>query len=401
MTLLAAMSTSELLLLSLFVIFAAPWLAWRFLRLEQVAPLAIVQIVGGILMGPGLLGALAPAAHAALFTPAVIQSLMGIASWGVMIFVFLAGLELDLARLWHSRRETGLVAACALAVPMGFGCMAAALLIQFSDGWLGPRAHAWQGITGLGMACAVTALPILVLLLEQLGIMRTAFGQRVLRYASLDDAAIWIILALVLLDWPRLERQALFLALALPAAILVRALLRRAAEGERWLAALIWLAALGFAADWAGLHFMVGAFMAGAALDTDMFGEAQSDMLRKAVLLTMMPVFFLSTGLRTSWVLGGAPVVMAALLFLAAAVAGKLAGVHLAGRFLNWPKGEARIIGWLLQTKALIMIIFSTILLDKGIITADAFTALLLMAVMSTVLTVPMVRGRLAAVLAR
>ena len=85
----------------------------------------------------------------------------------------------------------------------------------------------------------------------------------------------------------------------------------------------------------------------------------------------------------------------AAALLLVASVAGKLAGVGLAGRILKWEKGEASIIGWLLQTKALIMIIFANILLDRQIITNETFTALLLMAVGSTMLTIPMVTPRL------
>ncbi len=86
---------------------------------------------------------------------------------------------------------------------------------------------------------------------------------------------------------------------------------------------------------------------------------------------------------------------LAAGVLLVASVAGKLAGVHLAGRILGWKPGEASIIGWLLQTKALIMIIFANILLDKAIITNETFTALLLMAVASTMLTVPVVAPRL------
>jgi Kef-type K+ transport system membrane component KefB len=78
-----------------------------------------------------------------------------------------------------------------------------------------------------------------------------------------------------------------------------------------------------------------------------------------------------------------------------ASVSGKLVGVHLAGKILKWGKGEASIIGWLLQTKALIMIIFANILLDKHIITNETFTALLLMAVASTMLTVPLVAPKL------
>jgi Kef-type K+ transport system membrane component KefB len=120
------------------------------------------------------------------------------------------------------------------------------------------------------------------------------------------------------------------------------------------------------------------------------------DLLRHHVLLVIMPVFFLSTGLRTTWTMGGEAVFVAAAMLLAASVSGKLIGAYIAGRILRWSPGEAGIIGWLLQTKALIMIIFANILLDKQIITSEAFTALLLMAVASTMLTVPAVSPKLA-----
>jgi Kef-type K+ transport system membrane component KefB len=119
-------------------------------------------------------------------------------------------------------------------------------------------------------------------------------------------------------------------------------------------------------------------------------------MLRHNVLLVLMPVFFLSTGLRTNWALGGQSVFIVAAVLLLASVVGKLAGVHLAGKLLKWAPGEASIIAWLLQTKALIMIIFVNILLDKSIITSETFTALLLMAIASTMLTVPVVAPKLA-----
>jgi Kef-type K+ transport system membrane component KefB len=159
---------------------------------------------------------------------------------------------------------------------------------------------------------------------------------------------------------------------------------------------LIWLAACAFGADWAGLHYMVGAFLAGAVMDSDWFDQKQMDTLRHHVLLVIMPVFFLSTGLRTNWNVGGSAVFIAALVLLIASVSGKLIGIHIAGRVLKWQHGEASIIGWLLQTKALIMIIFANILLDKQIITSETFTALLLMAVASTMLTVPVVTPKLA-----
>jgi len=247
------------------------------------------------------------------------------------------------------------------------------------------------------MACAVTALPILVLFLERLQILKLPLGQRILRYASLDDVLIWAVLALILADWERLGRQAMFLAAFVVAAIGMRRLMLRLDRNDRWYSALIWLASCGLGADWCGLHFMVGAFLAGAVLDHEWFGEAELAALRRYVLLLLMPVFFLSTGLRTSWEMGGTMVFLAAVVLLIAAVGGKLLGIRLAGRVLGWTAHDCKIIGWLLQTKALIMIIFANVLLDRQVISPEAFTALLLMAVASTMLTIPRVTPLLAA----
>ena len=395
---LPVVSVTELFLLALIVIFAVPYLVWRVFRTDHWAPLVVVQIVAGILLGPGVFGALFPAEHAIVFTPQVIGALNGIAWWAVMLFVFSAGLELDLQDAWAWRHETALTAGLALGFPLIFGSGAAFLLLQLSNpsDWIGNGKATWQFVLGIGMACAVTALPILVLFLQKLGIFREPLGQRILRYASLDDILIWGVLALLLLDWDRVTRQLGFLVGFAAAAIAIRWLLARVAPSDRWPCALIWLAACGFVADWAGLHYMVGAFLAGAVLDARWFGSDSIDRFRDTVLLAFMPVFFLSTGLRTSWEMGGLLAFAAAALFLAAMIVGKLLGVGVAGRLLGWKAGEAWIIGWMLQTKALIMIIFVNILYDKGLITSGAFTAMLLAAVGSTMLTIPFVRPALA-----
>ena len=384
------MSTNEVYLIALLIIFAVPWLVWRVLRTDYWAPLVVVQIVGGILLGPGVMGAAFPDYYAFVFRPEVITMLNGIALWAVMLFVWIAGVELDLSKAWAHRRETGITAGLALGMPLLLGAGAAMVMLRW-PGWQGPDGATWQVVLGLGMSCAVTALPILVLLMEKLEILRAPLGQRVLRYASLDDIAIWGVLALILLDWERIGRQVAFLIAFALAAWLVRKLMVRIGREDRWAVGLIWLALCGLAGDWSGMHFMVGAFLAGAVLDAEWYGHDAMDRFRNVVLLTVMPVFFLSTGLRTQWDVGGLMVFGAAAWLLIAAVAGKLLGVGLAGRILGWRKGEASLIGWLLQTKALIMIIFANILLDKGIITNTTFTALLLMAVASTMLTVPMV----------
>ena len=389
------MNTTEIFLIAMTIIFTVPWLIWRLGRTDYWAPLVVVQIITGILLGPGILGKVFPDYYTFVFTPAVIQSLNGIAWWAVMLFVMIAGVELDLKKVWAYRRESGITAGLALGTPLLFGCAAAVLMLGF-DGWTGPKAMTWQFVLGVGMACAVTALPILILLMEKLEVLRQPIGQRILRYASLDDIAIWGVLALILMDWQRIGRQGAFLVAFALAAWTFHHLMARLPERDRWYVALIWLAAVAFGADWAGLHFMVGAFLAGASIEADWFDQEKMDLLRHHVLLVIMPVFFLSTGLRTNWAMGGVAVFVAAALLLVASVAGKLLGVRLAGRILNWAPGEAGIIGWLLQTKALIMIIFANILLDKQIITSETFTALLLMAVASTMLTVPMVAPKLA-----
>jgi Kef-type K+ transport system membrane component KefB len=389
------MNVTELFLIAMVIIFTVPWLIWRLARTDYFAPLVVVQIVTGILIGPGILGKIFPDYYQFVFAPPVIQSLNGIAWWAVMLFVMIAGIELDLKKAWAHRRESGITAGLALGTPLVFGCAAAAVLLT-QDGWMGPKAMTWQFVLGIGMACAVTALPILILLMEKLEILRQPIGQRILRYASLDDIAIWGVLALILMDWQRIGKQGVFLLAFALVGYAFRKLMHRLSERDRWYVALIWLAVCAFGADWAGLHFMVGAFLAGAIIEAEWFNQEKMDLLRHHVLLVTMPVFFLSTGLRTNWNVGGEAVFFAAALLLAVSVAGKLAGVHLAGRVLKWAPGEASIVGWLLQTKALIMIIFVNILLDKQIITSAAFTALLLMAVASTMLAVPMVAPRLA-----
>lgn len=389
----SAMAT-EIYLIAMLLIFAVPYLIWRLGNTDYWAPLVIVQIITGVLLGPGLLGKAYPDYYSFVFNTQVIQSLNGIAWWAVMIFVMLAGIELDLKKAWEHRRESSITAGLALGVPLVFGSVVAAGMLGFA-GWIGPEAQGWQFVLGVGMACAVTALPILILLMEKLEILRQPLGQRILRYASLDDIAIWGVLALILLDWERVGRQLGFFLVFIVATRLFRKLMVSIPERDRWFVMLVWLVICGFAADWAGLHYMVGAFLAGAVMDAEWFDQKQLDFLRNNVLLVLMPVYFLSTGLRTNWAVGGAAVFIAAAVLLAASVSGKLMGVRIAGRVLGWSREEASIIGWLLQTKALIMIIFSNILLDKGIITSETFTALLLMAIGSTMMTIPVVYPKL------
>lgn len=388
------MNTSEVFLIAMLIIFTVPYLIWRVGKTDYYAPLVVVQIICGILLGPGVLGAEYPDVYNFIFSKPVIGALNGIAWWAVMIFVWIAGIELNIQKAWENRVESGITAGLALGTPLLFGSIAAFFIVQY-PGWMGASGQTWQFIVGIGMACAVTALPILILLMEKLEILRQPIGQRILRYASLDDIAIWGVLALILMDWERLGHQGFFFIGYAVCAYAIRKLMAWLPQKDRWYVGLIWLALCGFAADWAGLHFMVGAFLSGVVLDTDWFDQEHMDLLRHHILLAVMPVFFLSTGLKTNWHMGSSAVFVVAGILLVVSVLGKLLGLKIAGKILKWEAGEDSIIGWLLQTKALIMIIFVNILLDKNIVTSETFTALLLVAIGSTMLTTPVVTPKL------
>lgn len=295
----ATMSTTEVFLVAMLMIFAIPYLIWRLGRTDYCAPLVVVQIITGILLGPGVLGAAFPDYYRFVFAGPVIQALNGIAWWAVMVFVWIAGIELDLKKAWEHRFESGVTAGLALGVPLLFGGAVGAGLLAL-PGWVGAKALPWQFVLGIGMACAVTALPILILLMEKLQVLRQPIGQRILRYASVDDILIWGVLALIMMDWERVGKQLGFLVVFAVCTWTFRRLMARIPERDRWPVGLIWLAACGFGADWSGLHYMVGAFLAGAVMDAAWFDQKQMDALRHHVLLVVMPVYFLSTGLRTN-----------------------------------------------------------------------------------------------------
>ncbi len=381
------MTTTEVFLIAMVIIFTVPYLIWRGLRTDYWAPLVVVQTIAGILLGPGVLGAAFPDYYDFVFRPPVVQALNGLALWAVTLFVWIAGVELDFGAAWRQRRETLFAAGAALGSPLIFGCLAALLLV--GPAWVGSAAQPWQFVIAIGMSCAVTALPVLILLMDKLEMLRKPLGQRILRYASLDDIAIWAVFALIMLDWTRVGLQLGFLAVFAAAAWLMRRLVARLPQTDRWYVGIVWLALCALAADWCGLHFMVGAFLSGAVLESSWFGEEAIDSMRRNLLVIGMPVYFLSMGLRTDFALGGTTVLLVAAALLFISTVGKLVGTHIAGRVLGWQRGEATIIGWLLQTKGLIMIVFANVLLDQNLITNGTFTALLLMALGSTMLTVP------------
>ncbi|MGZ8295481.1 MAG: cation:proton antiporter domain-containing protein, partial [Telluria sp.] len=142
------MGTVEIFLIAMLIIFAVPYLIWRVADTDYFAPLVVVQIITGVLLGPGVLGRAYPEYYNFVFNPQVVQALNGIAWWAVMIFVMIAGIELDLKKAWEHRRESSITAALALGVPLVTGCVAALGLLGYA-GWQGAAAQSWQFILGV------------------------------------------------------------------------------------------------------------------------------------------------------------------------------------------------------------------------------------------------------------
>lgn len=376
-------------LTAITLIFSLPFILWRFGRVDFFAPLIVIQILTGMIVGSSAFGSQIPELIGDVFNPEVINSLDGIAVWAVMLLVWSSGVELEIKNSTATRNEGAIVPLILLMTPFIFGSLAAMCLSHFSGG-KGQDAHEWQFILGIGISCSVTALPILIIFMERLGIFHTLFGQRTLSYSSLDDIAIWVILAAILMDWSTLMTQFLFLSGFIVVSIFVRCIISRTPAEERLYVGLIWLSLSAVTAEWAGLNSMIGAFLAGVILDANWFERKQMRLIREFVLIFLMPIYFFTTGIKSEWDINDTSTLATAFFLLIISVLGKFIGAGVSGWLYGWKKREIFITGSLLQTKALILIIFANTLLEKGIITSNTYTSLLLMAIGSTMLTVPL-----------
>lgn len=384
---------SELFLAATLMIFTIPFLLWKYLRTDNYAPLFVVQIVCGIILGPAILGSIYPDFYNYIFTESNIDILSGVAWLGVIFFVWLAGIHLDLRVAIKNKKDSLVTSFFALSVPLVVGCVFAYII--HNSQWMGSDAMPWQFSLGIGMGIAVTALPILILLMEKLEIFHLNIGKRLLRYASLDDLLIWAVLSIIIMDWDRSIRQIVFIPVfILFSFILNKVVIKLKNKSDIWPISLIWVIFISLIADWAGLHYMVGAFLAGAVMKSEWFDQKDLDYIKKNILLLLMPVFFLITGLKTDWsISGGAAIVAMAITLFIIQFISKGAGIFISGKILRWKSSDWIFISTLLQTKGLIEIIFASILLEKQIITSEMFTALLIMAILSTISTVPIIRA--------
>lgn len=385
----------------IFILLA--WGLWRLLG--RSIPIAVVPIIIGlVLAATGWL-------PASLGVPSIIGDKIG---WvGVLLLAFTAGLETRQSA--HVRSSPGMPvtsrdsafrfvasAALALLLPFIVGTLIAYHYFSVLPYWATPDGDRMLGAVAIGLCIAVSALPVLIGIVRELGTLHRPLTQVAVRIAVVDDAVLWIGLALLLLvaagDGARSEWSSLHL-LALVAPMVLAALgafsNRRNFAPPRWA---IWLALPAYliAGSWAssqlGLHALLGAYFAGAILPPAWTRQLPIERIGRFALLGLAPLFFGHSGLKIDGDALGWASLQAALALLAVSVVAKLAAVLICPPTSMLSRRETLAIGALLQCKGLMEIVAATILRDKGLLSEHAFAALVTLAVLSTLLTGPFFR---------
>lgn len=401
------MHTTIVLLLGVSVLLVLlPWLLWRLRVVRAVAPLAVVQILAGIALGPSLFGRLAPELHSAVFTRPLLAALQGVAVVGVLLYVFVAGMHLDVDGLRDRARRLAGPAIGSFVVPLALGMALGAWMAVAVPGALGPRGGVLGFAAAIGACIACTALPVLAAILREARWTATRLGQTALALAALNDAALWIFIAAVLALSAGSSggaATALALALAWGAAMVwvVRPLLARLAAAEeneagpcggRMLVVGVAVAfGSGAIAEAIEIGYIVGGFAAGAVMP-QRCRAALLERLEPVAATVLLPFFFMSTGLRALIEFDSAAFLAIFGTATAATMLGKVIGVALPARNAgeSWP--FALSLGALMQSKGLMEVVVLAVLLDAGLIGQTVYSAMVAMAVACTVAAAPLAR---------
>ena len=405
-----------LLLIQLIVVLTAARLAGRLVRLFG-QPVVIGEMIAGLALGPSLLGAIAPNALAALFPADGLLPLATLSQIGVLLYLFVVGLRLDLDQLRGKARAAVAVSNTSVALPFLLGLAIAPLLHPT----LAP-----EGVTllpfslFLGAAMSVTAFPVLARILTEQRLLQTRVGVVAIAAAAVDDVTAWGILAAVVAVARVTQSGAnangavmpfvisvggtalyAILLVTVGRRVLARVLSRFTGDPTPAQVSLAVLLALASAAvtEYLGVHAFFGAFIAGAVVpratganrDTDLAGRI-ADRIEDVVCAVLLPLFFAFTGLRTAigLVSGGEAWAFCGLILLVA-VSGKLLGSALAARIAGMTWRDAVSVGVLMNTRGLMELVILNVGLDVGVISPPLFAMMVLMALVTTVMTSPLI----------
>ncbi|GGJ96632.1 cation:proton antiporter [Luteimonas terricola] len=368
-------------------------------------PPVIGEMAAGLLLGPIVFGAWFPGFHATVFAPESLPGLASLAELGLVLFMFIVGVELRAPDGVKAQlRSAGLVGVASVLVPMALGFAASPLLHPYAPDGVALAPFALF----MAAAMSITAFPILARILKERGMTHTPLGRLALGGAAIADVLAWIMLALVVALVGAGDGHGGFLrtiaGLAILAAV-VFVLLRplyawllrtHAADGVPSLmvlaALLIGAFACAAATEWLGVHAVFGAFLFGACLPRDdrLLGSL-IERVEYLAIVVLMPIFFALAGLSTTRDAFTGAALGAMLLILAVAVVGKVAGGAAGARLSGLGWRESFAVGSLMNARALMELIVIKVGLDAGIIGQDLFTMLLVMAILTTVMTGPLV----------
>ncbi|MBU7585086.1 MAG: cation:proton antiporter [Nostoc sp. TH1S01] len=367
-------------------------------------PLVIGEIVAGIMLGPSLFGLVAPHLAASLFPPETIPFLNVLSQVGLIFFMFLIGLELNPKYLSGQLEVAVLTSHVSILVPFSLGTLLAVLLYPLvSNASVSFTAFALF----LGAAMSITAFPVLARIITENNLQGTRLGTLALTCAAVDDVTAWCVLAVAIAvartgnffgAIPTIIESIVYIGFMLTVGRWFLGRLatyyRRTGRLSQLLLAVIYIAVVGSAliTELIGIHLIFGAFLLGAAMPKN------ADLVRELavktedfVLIFLLPIFFAYSGLRTQigllnrpdlWLLCG--------LVLLVAIAGKYIGTYIAARFSGINQREASALGWLMNTRGLTELIVLNIGLELGVISPLVFTMLVIMALVTTFMTSPL-----------
>jgi Kef-type K+ transport system membrane component KefB len=365
-------------------------------------PPVIGEVLSGILLGPSLLGRLLPGTESYLFPEDGRPALGVVAQLGVVLYMFVVGLEFDASSLRQRAAPFVFTSLASIAVPFALGLgLSFAIYQSYAPG--GVRFLAFALF--MGVAMSITAFPVLARILTDRGLSRTKLGLAALTCAAVNDVTAWCLLAVAVgvaratvsgAMFATLLTVAFILIMFVVAAPIAARLVRRQDAGHPSHGAIVWTVAgmlvSAVLAEVIGIHAIFGAFIFGAILPPES-PVAQHLALRRTPIVTILflPAFFALTGLRTEiGLLSGARDWTIGLLVVLLATAGKFGGTVAAARLAGMPWRFAAQLGALMNTRGLMELIVLNVGLDLGVISPRLFTMMVLMAIVTTAMTAPL-----------
>jgi Kef-type K+ transport system membrane component KefB len=378
-------------------------------RLRQ--PAVIGEIIGGLALGPSLLGALPGDLTGRLFPTEVRPYLQVVAQLGLVIFMFIIGLELDLGLIKGKGKTAAVISVSSIALPFAMGIPLALLLHRRHGTVNGTDVDLLPFALFIGASMSITAFPVLARILTERGMLRTPIGALTLACAAVDDVMAWSLLAVVLAvvasagawDLPRiLLESAVFVAAMI---FVVKPLLARFVNSryrrggelgpEIMAVVLVGMLLASYATAKIGIHQIFGAFLFGGIMPRDAKNELLSKILERletVSVLLLLPVFFVATGLGANIRGLTGPGVAELVLILLVACAGKFIGASLGARSQGIRGRRAATIGTLMNTRGLTELVILNVGLAFGVLDEELFTMLVVMAVVTTVMAEPLLR---------